>query len=232
MLPRKYNTVLAGGFSDRLYAIGRILAQHQHDLLVFSKNNMEADFAKEIIFIKTNELAKQITVLASKYQRIDHLVIDFNGLIAPAVQVDLFSIGAAEWQQQVENPLLEMFTLVKWIAKQMSRFRSGRILLMFSALDPIFQNESFIQMSLNSAVRSFIVSAAKELARYGIVINGLEVGAIDITKSILSHEALWKIPLKRAGKTDELIAVIENLFSLQTGYVNGQIISVDGGLTC
>jgi meso-butanediol dehydrogenase/(S,S)-butanediol dehydrogenase/diacetyl reductase len=85
---------------------------------------------------------------------------------------------------------------------------------------------------------------ALELAPYNIRVNGVSPGFIDTELSIVSgineleteefksyYMKMRKIPMARAGRTDEIANVIAFLASEQSSYINGAIIPVDGGLS-
>ncbi|MDI3477923.1 MAG: 3-oxoacyl-[acyl-carrier protein] reductase, partial [Thermoanaerobacterium sp.] len=78
-------------------------------------------------------------------------------------------------------------------------------------------------------------SLAKELASRGITVNAVAPGFIetDMTK-ILSDSVksamINSIPLKRAGKPQDIANVVSFLASNASDYITGQVINVDGGM--
>ena len=74
-------------------------------------------------------------------------------------------------------------------------------------------------------------SAAKELAGKNVLCNAVAPGFIDtdMTKNLEgSREWLGKIPLKRAGRAEEVAEAIA--FLADTDYITGQVLGVDGGM--
>ena len=79
-------------------------------------------------------------------------------------------------------------------------------------------------------------SLARELARFRINVNALSSGLVETALTAELPEAaraqmLSAIPLGRAGRPEEIAWAAAWLCSNRAGYVTGQVLSVDGGLT-
>jgi 3-oxoacyl-[acyl-carrier protein] reductase len=86
------------------------------------------------------------------------------------------------------------------------------------------------------AITSLTKSAAKELARYAIRVNGVApVAATDMTETLrtdprFAERFLAQIPLGRVADPEEVAGLFLFLASPQASYMTGQIVCVDGGL--
>jgi NAD(P)-dependent dehydrogenase (short-subunit alcohol dehydrogenase family) len=80
---------------------------------------------------------------------------------------------------------------------------------------------------------------AVELASNGITVNSIAPGAIDTEMfrksyphgSDLEINFLKHIPMNRVGNQEEIASAVEYLSSENAGYITGQVLVIDGGLT-
>jgi 3-oxoacyl-[acyl-carrier protein] reductase len=86
-------------------------------------------------------------------------------------------------------------------------------------------------------INGFIRAAAIELARHGITVNGVEPGHVMTEGAADQYDAAFKqavesfIPVGRFALPDDIARVVRFLASDEAGYVTGQTLVVDGGVT-
>jgi NAD(P)-dependent dehydrogenase (short-subunit alcohol dehydrogenase family) len=92
-----------------------------------------------------------------------------------------------------------------------------------------------------AANESYVKFMATEFGRRGITVNAVNGGLIDTDSLEFFYKrvpgmapmetVLEKVPLGRPGTADDMASAIEFLLSDKAGYITGQTLSVDGGLT-
>lgn len=86
-----------------------------------------------------------------------------------------------------------------------------------------------------AALMHLTLQQAVELGNFGIRVNAIAPGPVDTAMAKAVHTAAIRaayhdaIPLARYGTPEEIAAAVCFLCSAQASYINGQVISVDGG---
>jgi 3-oxoacyl-[acyl-carrier protein] reductase len=116
----------------------------------------------------------------------------------------------------------------------MIRTRWGRI-INISSVAALIGNRGQVNYAaakggLNSATRAL----ALELARRGVTVNAVAPGIIESDMSEDHFDAATisrLVPLQRAGSADEVAHLVDFLAGDTAGYITGQVISINGGMT-
>ncbi len=174
---------------------------------------------------------KLIDDVSEKYEHLDVLVnnagITRDGL--------LLRMDDADWNLVLNVNLTSAFIGTRAAAKYMVRQRSGSIINMAS-YSGIEGNRGQANYSASKAgLIGLTKTTAKELARKNIRCNAVAPGFIqtemtDALPQQAKDMALAQIPLKRFGQPADIAKAVAFLASNASGYITGQVLSVDGGM--
>jgi gluconate 5-dehydrogenase len=118
--------------------------------------------------------------------------------------------------------------------------RYGRILNVASVSGLRGSNPEYAPISGYSASKGAIIALTRQLAiewaRHGITVNALAPGFFPTRMSertiAYAGQALTeRIPMGRVGDLVDLLGVVLCLVAPSGGYITGQVIAVDGGMT-
>ncbi len=143
------------------------------------------------------------------------------------------ALTGQQWDDLININLNSFFNVLNPVIEPMiSENIQGRIIAISSISGVI---GSFGQTNY-SAAKAGIIGAAKslalEVARHGITVNCIAPGYIetDMLNGIDMDIEKKKIPMKRAGKVNEIASLTAYLLSKDASYITRQVIGVDGGL--
>jgi 3-oxoacyl-[acyl-carrier protein] reductase len=140
------------------------------------------------------------------------------------------------WDAVIDSNLKSVFNLTKHAMKHMMR-KGGSIINMSSVVG-VFGNAGQGNYAASKAgIIGFTKSIAKEMGGRNVRSNVIAPGYIETEMTHVLDEKvkenfLSSIPLKRMGKGEEIADACVFLASDMSAYVNGQVLSVCGGLNC
>lgn len=174
------------------------------------------------------EVDENIAKIIEKYGRIDVLVNN-----AGITRDDLFiRMDAEKWNAVINTNLTSAFYVSKPVVKLMMKQRSGSIVNMSSVVG-LYGNPGQANYSAAKAgLIGYTKSLAKELGSRGIRVNVVCPGfiATDMTKNLPNiDEYLKAISLRRLGEVEDIAAAVKFL-ALDTNYITGHALEVDGGM--
>ncbi|MGG9964635.1 SDR family NAD(P)-dependent oxidoreductase [Ferruginibacter sp. SUN106] len=140
------------------------------------------------------------------------------------------------WDKVIAINLDAQFIITREVGKKMIAQGSGKIIFTASLLS--FQGGINVPgyAASKGAIASLIKAFANEWASKGINVNGIAPGyiATDNTEAlradpVRSKSILDRIPANRWGETEDFKGVTVFLASKASDYLNGSIVTVDGG---
>jgi NAD(P)-dependent dehydrogenase (short-subunit alcohol dehydrogenase family) len=237
--------VVVGGTSGIGRAIAIGLAQGGADVVAASRRVQEVEqTAAEIASLGRRTLAIPADVLKREsLQALHDRVLQAFGRVDILVncagitqRVPTLECTEDEWNRIMETNLTGTFRACQIFGKTMVAQRYGRIINIASLGTFIAFCEVAAYCASKAAVGSLTKSLAVELAPLGVCVNAIAPGIFPtalngelLDQTERGRELHMRIPMKRFGKTDELVGAAIFLASEAASYMNGQILAVDGG---
>ena len=141
-----------------------------------------------------------------------------------------------DWQRVIDVNMNAVFFMCQEVGKIMLEQKRGKIINMASLLS--FQGGLTVPAYAASkgGVAQFTKSLSNEWASQGINVNGIAPGYMDtemntalIADPTRSRQILERIPAGRWGRPEDMVGAVIYLASPASDYVNGTIITIDGG---
>lgn len=140
-----------------------------------------------------------------------------------------------DFQAVIDTNLTGTFRCVKAVSADMVREKYGRIIFISSVVATYGGMGQVNYAASKSALHGMARSLARELGGRGITANVVAPGFIetDMTAALpekVAHSYRERIPAGRFGQIDDVSNAVSFLAAPASGYINGAIIPVDGGL--
>lgn len=138
-----------------------------------------------------------------------------------------------QWDDVIHTNLDSFYNVLNPITMPMVRRRKPGRIVTLASVSGLIGNRG---QANYSAAKAGIIAASKslalELAKREITVNCVAPGFIEteMTDEAPVEEALKLIPARRAGKVEEVAALVNFLISPESSYITRQVISVNGGL--
>ena len=140
----------------------------------------------------------------------------------------------AQWRSVIDVSLHGFFHVAQPLLLPMARQRRGRIVAISSVAAVLGNRGQTNYAAAKAGLHGAVKSLAREMASRGITANVVAPGVIagKLSDATFSPEQIRQIvPMARAGKPEEVAALVAFLASDHAGDVSGQIIGVDGGMS-
>jgi 3-oxoacyl-[acyl-carrier protein] reductase len=148
----------------------------------------------------------------------------------------LMRMSEEDWDRVITNNLKSVYNFTKAAARPMVGQRAGKIINITSIVGISGNAGQSNYAASKAGIIGFTKSIAKELASRNIQVNAVAPGFVDtdMTRALTPEQkkiVVEMIPLKRTARPEEIASVVRFLASDDAGYITGQVLCVDGGMT-
>jgi 3-oxoacyl-[acyl-carrier protein] reductase len=143
------------------------------------------------------------------------------------------ALREAQWQGVIDVSVNGFFNVTQPLTMPMIRTRWGRIVNLSSVASLTGNRGQVNYAAAKGALNSATKALALELASRGITVNAVAPGIIEsgMAEGAFDPAMIDRIvPMKRAGRADEVAALVAFLVSDEAGYISGQVVSINGGM--
>ncbi|HSG23161.1 MAG TPA: 3-oxoacyl-ACP reductase FabG, partial [Azonexus sp.] len=158
------------------------------------------------------------------------ILVNNAGIHADAV---FPGMSAEQWHSVIDVSLNGFFNVTQPLTMPMIRTRWGRIITISSVAGITGNRGQVNYAAAKGALHAASKSLALELASRGITVNAVAPGIIatEMIAGTFDADAIKHIvPMKRAGKPEEVADLVAFLASENAAYISGQVISINGGM--
>jgi NAD(P)-dependent dehydrogenase (short-subunit alcohol dehydrogenase family) len=151
-------------------------------------------------------------------------------------RVATLAMTDADWSQILETNLTGMLRTYQAFAPGMIAQQRGRLIGIGSLASFVGLMEVAAYTASKAGVAGLTRALAVEWAAHGVTVNAIAPGVFetDLNREILKgprgQEFLMRTPMRRFGRTEELVGAAVYLASDAASFVTGQLLVVDGGL--
>jgi 3-oxoacyl-[acyl-carrier protein] reductase len=167
-----------------------------------------------------------------KFGRVD-VVVNNAGVTRDTLMIRM---DEKDWDLVLDINLKGAFLVSKLAAKIMMKQRAGRIVNISSVVGLGGNAGQANYAASKAGLIGLTKSAAKELAARGITVNAVAPGFIQTEMTDHLPDAakelfLNNIAMKRPGTPQDVAEAVLFLASDEAGYITGQVLAIDGGLS-
>jgi 3-oxoacyl-[acyl-carrier protein] reductase len=176
----------------------------------------------------------QVEAMIKAIGRVDVLVNNAGALRDKL----LVQMSPPDWEDVIRTDLMSVFATTKAaLMSGMMRARWGRIVNISSIVGLTGNAGQSNYAAAKAGLIGFTKSVAREYGSRNITCNAVAPGYVrtDLTTASVTDEMVGEMvkmtPIKREGTAEEIAAAVAFLCSQRAGFITGQVLAVDGGLS-
>ncbi len=178
---------------------------------------------------QVKNMVKQVT---DRWEKID-ILVNNAGITKDSL---ILRMPDDTWDSVISTNLRGAFLCSKFALRSMASQGWGRIINIASLAGVIGNAGQTNYAASKGGLIAFTKSLAKELGSRNITVNAIAPGFIstDMTEKLTDEQKktiLAMVPLQRFGTTQDVAELAAFLAGDRAGYITGQIINIDGGIS-
>ena len=211
------------------------VSRSEDDLLKISKKLNDEGFSSSSFVCdvsNSNDFKKLIDDTVSKFNQVD-ILVNNAGITKDNL---IMRMSESDWNSVIDVNLKGVFNGIKAVSRQMMKQKYGRIINISSIVGLIGNPGQANYAASKAGVIGLGKAVSKELASRNITVNTIAPGYIetDMVEDIqetVKDNLFKQIPLGRIGKPSDIANAVLYLASDEAGYITGQTLTIDGGMT-
>ncbi|SEI65874.1 3-oxoacyl-ACP reductase FabG [Frateuria terrea] len=240
--PSPRRALVCGGSGDLGGAICHALAAAGYQVIVHA--NRAPERAEAVVAAireaggQAQAVAFDVTDAGATQAALERLLADgaIHAVVSNAGVHDdapMAGMRVEQWRRVIDISLHGFFNVVQPLLLPMARARYGRVVAVGSVAGQLGNRGQANYAAAKAGLHGAVKSLAREMASRGITANVVAPGVIEgrmIGENFPPERIREMVPAQRAGKPEEVAALVAFLCSDAAGYINGQVIGINGGM--
>jgi 3-oxoacyl-[acyl-carrier protein] reductase len=147
--------------------------------------------------------------------------------------VPMAGMSEQQWRRVIDVSLHGFYAIARPLLLPMMATRWGRVVAISSVAAIIGNRGQANYAAAKAGLIGAVKALALEVASRGITVNAIAPGIVDspsVAAVLDARRIAEMVPMKRAGRPEEIADLVAFVASERAAYITGQTISINGGM--